>query len=352
MKRVVLNTPQGNVEVGEGLPPHLIAEIGLNHNGSAELARQMIHQAALSGASMVKFQKRSPADLAVSTFLDAPFEKCPALGQTQRVVRERLELTLDEYISLRQYAESLGLIFFASAFDIPSLQFLIEAGVGIIKLASHSVTNGPLLDAVAESGLPVICSVGGASEEEVDQVVERLRDNVLILMHCVSSYPTPDSQVKLDTIEYLKQRYDLPVGFSSHENGIDVSVASTLLGACMVERHFTLNRAMIGLDQPISLEPEEFAEMALKIRRMQGVRGVARGLQEAEMPVRTAYHVAVCANQSIEAGTLIEREMLVCKQPLGDIKDHFGGLQLDQVVGSRAEVDIVADSVIDRSWLK
>jgi sialic acid synthase SpsE len=349
--RVTLTTPLGEVSIGEGLPPLLIAEIGLNHNGSVELARQMIHQAALSGASMVKLQKRSPADLATATFLDAPFEKCPILGSTQRVVRERLELSLPAYIELKEYANSLGLIFFASAFDIPSLGFLQQAGVGIIKLASHSITNGPLLDAAAATGLPVICSVGGSTEAELDNAVARLSGSPLILMHCVSAYPTPDPLVKLDTIDYLKQRYQCPVGFSSHETGVDISIASTLLGACLVERHFTLDRAMIGLDQPLSLTPAEFAEMAVKIRRLGNARGVAEGLQTSEMAARTAYHVAVCAAQEIAAGRVITREMLVCKQPLGNIEHHFSGLQIDQVVGATAVKSIPADTPIERAWL-
>ncbi len=350
--RTTFHTRLGDVEIGEGLPPHLIAEIGLNHNGSAELAREMIYQAAISGASMVKFQKRSPKDLAVASFLDAPFEKCPALGKSQRIVRNRLELSLEEYVSLREYAESLGLIFFASAFDLPSFEFLQQAGVEIIKLASHSITNGPLLQAVADSGMAVISSFGGATEQERDRAFDILKGNPLVILHCVSSYPTQDHLVKLDTIPYLQQRYRVPVGFSSHEEGIDISVAATLLGACMIERHFTIDRAMIGLDQPISLQPREFSDMAQRIRRLQKVRGVTTGLMAEEKGTKQAYHVAVCSRGAISAGTVISPDMLCCKQPLGDPDKFFTGFELDQVVGKSLTEDLPADTPVPKALLR
>lgn len=346
--RTVFPTATGAVEIGDGLPTLLIAEIGLNHNGSEEMAREMIRQAALSGASFVKFQKRSPADLATAAFLDAPFEKCPALGRTQREVRQRLELPLPVYRRLREYAEGLGLVFFASAFDLPSLDFLLEAGVKIIKIASHSLTHRPLLRRVAELRLPVIASLGGTTPEEREAALVILRDNPQVLLHCVSAYPTPDAMATLDTIAVLRECYRVPVGFSSHEIGIDISVAASLLGACMIERHFTLNRAMIGLDQPISLEPAEFAEMALKVRRLSAARGVAQGLHDAEKAAKYAYHVAVCAARPIPAGTVIAPEMLVCKQPLCDPQRFFTGLELEAVAGQTARVDLAADTAISR----
>ena len=349
--RTTFNTGLGEIEIGDGLPPHLIAEIGLNHNGSVELARQMIFKAAISGATFVKFQKRSPKDLAVSSFLDAPFEKCPSLGKTQRVVRDRLELSLGSYIELREYAESLGLIFCCSAFDIPSFEFLQQAGVSIIKLASHSITNGPLLAQIAASGLPVICSFGGTTQEERDRAFALLKNNPLVIMHCVSSYPTQDHLVKLDTIGYLRDRYQVPIGFSSHEDGIDISVASTVLGACMVERHFTLDRAMVGLDQPISLIPEEFAAMAQKIRRLQKVRGVSSGLMPEEHAAKYAYHVAVCSKDEIPAGVQITADMVTCKQPLGNPHHYFTGFEVDLVVGKTARENIPADTPIQRELI-
>jgi sialic acid synthase SpsE len=350
--RTQLPSSSGMVEVGDGLPTHLIAEIGLNHNGSEELARKMIYSAAVSGASFVKFQKRSPRDLATSEFLDAPFAKCPIFGTTQREVRDRLELPLQSYKNLRVYAENLGLIFFASAFDIPSLKSLLEAGIKIIKVASHSLTNGPLLSEIAKSKLPVIMSLGGSTDYEIDHAITLLNENPLILLHCVSAYPTPDDMVALDTIQTLKKKYERPVGFSSHEAGIEISVAASVLGACMIERHFTLNRSMIGLDQSISLEPHEFSKMAKMIRRIHSARGVAKGLHDLEKVAKYSYHVGICTSQPLTAGTKLTSKMLVCKQPLVDPEKYYTGLEIDSVIGHELLIDLPEDSKIPRKALK
>ncbi len=346
--RTTFPTRFGEIEIGSDLPPHLIAEIGLNHNGSVELAKKMIFEAAVAGASFVKFQKRSPADLALPSFLDAPFEKCPALGKTQREVRNRLELSLKAYRELKEYAEGLGLVFFASAFDIPSLDFLLEVGVEIIKIASHSITFGPLLERVAASRLPVICSFGGTTEAERDRAFELLRNNPLVILHCVSSYPTADSLIKLDTIPYLRERYGVPVGFSSHEQGIEFSAASTVLGAAMLERHFTLDRAMVGLDHGISLTPPEFAELARRVKRLAQGRGVSRGLLPEESGAKFNYHVAVCTRIALPAGTTLTEEMLCCKQPLGDPARFFTGFEFADILGKKVLRPLASDIAIPR----
>jgi len=350
--QVTFKTPLCNVQIGDGLPTHLIAEIGLNHNGSLDLARQMVLQAALSGATFVKFQKRTPEILASSEFLDSSFSKCPSLGSTQREVRKRLELTLEAYKELKEYAEQLGLIFFASAFDLPSLDFLMELGTPLIKVASHSITNATLLKKIAEYKIPTICSFGGTTEKEKDQAFDILQSNPMVILHCVSSYPTPDSLVKIDTIAYLKEKYQVPVGFSSHENGIDISVAASVLGACMIERHFTLNRAMIGLDQGISLTPEEFSEMALKIRRISNCRGVKKGLMDEEKKAKYDYHVGVYATQDIPAGKIIQEDDICCKQPLKDPELFFTGFEFSQVIGMRTQEHIAKDKLISKLAVK
>ncbi len=342
----------GKIEIGDDLPCALIAEIGLNHNGSEILAMKMIEAAAYAGATFVKFQKRDPSALATKDFLDSPFAKCPALGTNQRIVRERLELDLDVFVRLREYAESLGLIFFSSAFDIPSLNFLIEAGVGIIKIASHSLTNQPLINEVKNTCLPVILSLGGSTEKEQEKVIDILRVNPLVLMHCVSSYPTADNIAKLDTINVLKEKYSLPVGFSSHERGIDLSIAASTLGASLIERHFTINRSMVGLDQSISLEPSEFSKMSKIIKRVFSARGVQIGMQELEKNVKNAYHVSVCSSRDLKKGEFLNSNDVVCKQPLKDANEYFTGLELDKVIGRKLNTDILSDKPIARSYIE
>ena len=346
--RVKFPTANGYIEIGEDLPTYLVSEIGLNHNGSESLAKEMIYKSALSGATFVKFQKRFPSNLATNEYLNAPFEKCPVFGCTQGTVRERLELPLDAFIRLREYAESLGMVFFSSAFDLQSLNFLDVAGVKIFKIASHSVTNGPLLEELAKRKSPVIVSLGGTTLNERDAAIDILKDNPMVVLHCVSAYPTPDHLVKLDTIEYFKKRYNVPVGLSSHEVGIDVSIAASLLGACIIERHFTLNSSMIGLDHSISLEPESFAEMSKKINRLKNIRGKIDDIQDAEIKTKNNYHVAVCAAKKISKGTKITRDLLVCKQPLLDSTKYFTGMEVSSVIGRKALVDLDIDKAILR----
>ena len=346
--RTEFPTRDGKITVGDGMPTYLISEIGLNHNGSEALAREMIYQSSLAGATFVKFQKRSPSDLAAASFLDEPFEKCPALGSTQREVRDKLELDLEAYIRLRKYAESLGLIFCASAFDLPSLNFLYEAGCDIIKVASHSITNGELLEELAKNKTAVIVSLGGTTLEERNVAISILKHNPMVLLHCVSSYPTADSLVKLDTINHLKSHYGLPVGFSSHEVGIDISVAASVLGACMIERHFTLNKSMVGLDQAISLEPKEFSQLAGRVRRLKAARGIVKDIQAPERVAKNAYHVSLRAKMDLEAGTILSREHVSYKQPLIDPDLFFTGLEADKVLGQRLEVDLKKDDPFRR----
>ena len=349
MHQVTFETSNGSIKIGDGLPTHLVAEIGLNHNGSIELAKGLILEAAKSGATIVKFQKRFPDSLATADFLDAPFLKCPLFGSTQRVVRNRLELSFEEYQDLESYANSLGLLFSASVFDLPSLEFLTKLSHPIIKIASHSITNGPLLKAVADTGFPVICSLGGGSENENDQVYDILKNNPLVFLHCVSAYPTPDDLVKLDTISYLKDRYQVPVGFSSHELGIDISVAASVLGACMIERHFSYSRAMVGLDHGISVTSDEFADMVIRIRRLEKVRGVKKELLPSEHAARNNYHVGIYLSCDLKKGDVIKEENLVCLQPLKSSEEFITGLEIPSIIGKKLKIDLKSGQQLPRT---
>jgi sialic acid synthase len=347
--RTTFETANNNINIGDGFPPYLISEIGLNHNGNFNLAKELIYESALNGATFVKFQKRFPNELAVDSFLDEPFNKCPAFGNTQRQVREKLELTLEEYKKLKNYTESFGMIFCASAFDIQSLRFLLEAGVEVIKIASHSITNGPLLREAADSKCSIICSFGGTKESERDIAYYILKDNPLVILHCVSAYPTPDNLSFLDTILYYKERYNVPVGFSSHENGIDISVASSLLGACMIERHFTLSRSMIGLDHGISLEPHEFKELSLKVKRMQSCRGINKKLLVEETAAKLNYHTGIYSTKNLKKGHRVTMKDICCKQPLKDPELYFSGLEYQDIISKIVKKDVEKDQLIPKT---
>ena len=352
MIEVVRVESQGQVvQIGPGMPTHFIAEVGLNHNGSYEFARDLIYSSVVAGATFVKLQKRSPADLATGDFLDAPFAKAPFFGSTQREVREFLELTAEEYRELSTYARSLGAVLFASAFDIRSLEFLLDQGVGLIKVASHSSTNRPLLQEINRARLPVILSLGGTTLAEKDSAVEALQDCQRVLMHCVSEYPTPDDRMGLDTIGFLESRYGLPVGFSSHEVGTDFSVAATVLGAVMVERHVSLSRSMPGPDHSISLLPSELGELVARVRRVERGRGVTESLSIAEESTRSQYHVGVCSSRAIVKGEALTLDMISFKQPLGSSGKFYSSWEVAEALGKKALRSIPPDTPIAREWL-
>ncbi len=331
---------------------HIIAEIGLNHNGSIEIAKECIKRAVLAGCTYVKIQKRSPLDLTVRSTLINQFDKCPAFGSNQLQIRERHEFSEEQYLDLTSYADNYGALLFTSVFDIPSLEFALKCDCKLIKIASHSNTNSQLLKEINKYKLPCIMSTGGASIEEIDTAVSLLSDCDLSLMHCVSSYPTPSSLSSLSTIPFLNQRYSIPVGFSSHEDGISQSIASVALGACMIERHVTLSKTMEGLDHKISLNFEELSSLRGHINNIVGTLNTKKEVFIEEHSARFNYHVGVYATKDLEKGEILKiGENIILKQPAGDFRINLTGLDLE----NRNKKDIVSkvnikkDSIIQKS---
>lgn len=324
----------------------VIAEIGLNHNGSLPLALELIGQVALAGADAVKFQKRDVASLAVKATLDAPDDRFPSLGATYREIRESLEFGLDEFRILKKHAESLGLIFFATPFDISSVRFLEKVGVGHFKIASHGVTNLPLISAVAETGKPTIISTGMASQDEVDEAVGLLLNGGvdLAIMHCVSSYPTESSEARLDLIGQLSNRYRLPTGYSGHEIGRLPTLIAVGLGAKLVERHITLDQKMEGFDHHLSLTPNELGELVAEIRQIESMFGAGdKQVTEKELLTRNKYQVSAVAARNIVRGEILRSEDIAFKNPgLG-----LTPSQARSLVGQITKVDIPEDSILN-----
>ncbi len=246
----------------------LVAEIGNNHQGDPELARRCIEAAANAGADMVKFQKRHMPSLFTSQGLARPYSGRNSFGPTYGEHRARLELSVEAMSGLKEYAESLGLEFFASVWDEQSLEDMLAIGVRILKLPSADLINQPLLTRCAAARLPLILSTGMSSMEEIDVAVSTVRkyhDN-LLLLHCNSSYPCPPEKIGMPVMNELGRRYGLPVGYSGHETGLGPSVAAVALGAGLVERHFTMDRNLPGSDHPCSLTPEEFTQFSAMAR--------------------------------------------------------------------------------------
>jgi sialic acid synthase SpsE/CMP-N-acetylneuraminic acid synthetase len=338
-------------KIGPGQPCFVIAEIGLNHNGEVAIAKKLIRAAKDAGCDAVKFQKRDVATLAIESVLDAADGRFPAFGNTYREIREHMEFDEREYRELLAYAAECGIPFFCTAFDVPSARFLEALGMSGYKLASHSLTNLPLLEHMAGLGKPIILSTGMATLEECDRAVDvfRSRGCPLILLHCVSSYPTPLEQANLRLIDTLADRYRLPVGYSGHEVGCLATLAAVSRGACVVERHITLDRAMMGFDHKLSVPPEELAGMVRDIRAIESALGDGqKKLLEVEKITRNKYHVSWVSARAIRKGEALDQASLLLKNPGTGIPAWRG----PELIGRKALADIPADALLDFAMLE
>lgn len=253
--------------VGPGHPVYVIAEIGLNHNGDVDLAKRLIDVAADAGADAVKLQKRTP-ELATPAHMRDVERETPWGTMTYLEYRRRVELDREQYIEIGDHATLRGLTWFASPWDEPSVDFLESLNVAAYKVASASVTDLALLRAIGATGRPVILSTGMSTLEQIDAAVAALdADDRLIVLHATSTYPMPAEEANLRMIPVLGARYPgVPIGYSGHERGLQISLAATALGATVIERHITLDRTMWGSDHAASLEPQGLEHLVRDIR--------------------------------------------------------------------------------------
>lgn len=304
--------------IGPGQPCFLVAEIGNNHQGDEATARRMIEAAAAAGADAVKFQKRDVRALLTRAGRQAPYTGPNSFGPTYGAHRQALELPQDALARLKAHAEALGLIFFASAWDAPSLDSLAALGVEMLKIASADLPTLPLLRHAGALGLPVALSTGMSTMDEIAVAVAELRaaGTPLILLHCNSSYPCPPEDAALPVLPALARRFGLPVGYSGHEAGLTPSLGAVALGACMVERHFTLDRALPGTDHQASLDPEGFAQLAAMVRELEAALRVRRKtVTPAERATAAKLRKSVVAARPLAPGTVLTPADLAVKCP-------------------------------------
>jgi N-acetylneuraminate synthase len=269
---------------------YVIAEIGINHNGEVELAKELMECAARAGCDAVKFQKRTPRISVPESQRLAPRET-PWGTMTYLEYKERIEFEEPEYLEIDAHAKRLGLEWFASPWDVPSVEFLEGFDVSTHKVASACLTDLELLRAISETPRNVILSTGMSTIEEIDQAVEVLGTSRLTLMHSTSTYPCPPNEANLRTIETLRRRYGVPVGYSGHETGLQISLAAVALGAVAIERHVTLDRSMWGTDQAASIEPHGLERLVRDIRVLElalgdGVKRIFPGEEEPRRRLR------------------------------------------------------------------
>lgn len=256
----------GSRVIGGGRPAYVIAEIGLNHNGDVDIAKRLIDVAARAGADAVKFQKRTPEISTPEHMRDVPRETPWGL-MSYLDYRRRVEFGRAEYIEIGDHATMRGLDWFASPWDVPSVEFLEDLNVVAHKVASASLTDTELLLALRETGKPVILSTGMSTIAQIDRALDTLGTDRVVLMHATSTYPLEPEEANLRVIGTLRDRYPgIPVGYSGHERGLQISLAAVAMGAVAVERHITLDRTMWGSDHAASLEPTGLEHLVRDIR--------------------------------------------------------------------------------------
>lgn len=331
--------------VGEGYPPYVVAEIGQNHNGSMQNAKKLIDMAARCKASAVKFQKRDiDSELSREAF-EKPYDNPNSFGKTYGEHREFLEFDEAEHLELKEYADAVGITYFCTPCDIPSLELLERIGTPFYKVASRDLTNLPLLEALGKTGKPVILSTGMAGLQEIDNALEALNMelNKLIIMQCTSQYPCALENVNLRAIQTLKERYGTVTGLSDHTSGVIVAAASTLMGASIIEKHVTLDRTMKGTDQPGSLEESGLYKLIDYIRAIDLAKGDGvKEILDVTRASREKLERSLTSASDIAKGSVITEEMLTLKSPGTGLKWS----ERDQLIGKAVAIDIPADTTL------
>jgi N-acetylneuraminate synthase len=284
MNTITLNNTK---KIGRGQPCYIIAEIGINHNGSLDIAKKLIKAAATAGCSAVKFQKRTP-ELCVPKDQWSKVRETPWGQMTYIEYKHKIEFGLDEYSEIDKYCKEERIDWFASCWDIPSVHFIEQFNPPVYKMASASLTDFPLLKAVKDLGKPMIISTGMSTMEEIESAVDFLGTGNLLIAHSTSTYPCPPAELNLNMITTLREKYPLlPVGYSGHETGLSTTLAALVLGACFIERHFTLDRAMWGTDHAASVEVGGMTRLVRDIRDIEDSMGDGKKVvYESEMEPR------------------------------------------------------------------
>lgn len=252
----------------------IIAEIGQNHNGCLKTAKRLITEAASAGVDCVKFQKSNLAAKFTTAALNRPYDSENSFGATYGDHKRHLEFSIPQFQELKRYAEELGVIFSASAMDEPSYWDLVSLGLQFIKIGSGDNSNYLMLEKIAASeGPPLIISTGMQTTEGIARIMKIMAGKEVALLHCISSYPTPASEVRLRYLETLKGSFNCPVGYSGHEEGTTISLAAVALGARIIERHFTLDKSAKGSDHCCSLTPTEMGALVGEIRLLESALG-------------------------------------------------------------------------------
>lgn len=328
---------------------YIIAEAGVNHNGSLELARQLVDRAREAGADCVKFQTFLASE-AVSRFAQkAQYQReTVPQGESQLEMVKKLELSFQAFVELKAYCEQVGIDFLSTPFDLPSIDFLNGLGVPFWKIPSGEITNLPYLIEIAKTGKDIVMSTGMCTIDEIEAALTVLRSNGaahISLLHCNTEYPTPFSDVNLCAMRTLEKRFRCPVGYSDHTQGIEIPIAAVAMGATIIEKHFTLDRTMEGPDHRASLEPQELKTMVTSIRHIEQAMG--DGVKQPSPSEKKNISIArksIVARCAIAKGELLTRDNLTTKRP----GDGISPMEWFDVLGTTAVRDFQPDEKIER----
>ncbi len=316
MKRVKI----GDRWIGEGEPCFTIAEAGINHNGDVNIAKRMIETAFECGVDTIKFQTFSAEEFITDENLEYTYiSQGKEITEPQIEMFNRVELSDEDTKSLPQFASQIGIMFLSTPSNPAAVDLLCEIGVPAIKVGSDDLTNYPLLECIASKGKPIILSTGMATIGEVEKAIntiEKSGNEEIILLHCVSSYPADAREVNLRAMDTLRLAFQLPVGFSDHTQGIEVALAAVARGACIIEKHFTLDRGLPGPDHRFSADPAELSALVAGIRNVEQALGSSeKGPSDKEMEMIGLARRSIVANVDIPAGTVVSKDMLYLKRP-------------------------------------
>ncbi len=325
----------------------IIAEAGVNHNGSLEMAKKLIIEAKRCGADIVKFQTFNPNKV-VSKYAEMANYQKENIGKTmsQQDMLKGLALTHDDFLELIKYCGEIGIKFLSTPFDNESISFLDDLQ-DIWKIPSGEITNYPYLVRIAKTHKDVILSTGMCTLDEVDAALAVLRDSgagTITLLHCTTNYPTPYQDVNLNAMLTMKEHCRCPVGYSDHTKGIEVPIAAVAMGAAVIEKHFTLDRNMEGPDHKASLEPDELRAMVDSIRHIEQAMGDGeKKLTESEKTNKDVVRKSIIAKRDIKKGEILSEENITTKRPGTGISP----MRLNEVIGTEAIRDFMEDELIE-----
>jgi len=332
----------------------IIAEAGVNHNGKIELAYKLIDAAKAAGVNAVKFQTFKSELLVTEDTERASYQKrnMAHKNESQLEMIKRLELNFDSFFKLKEYCDSIGILFLSTTADLPSTDF-IEKLVPVFKVGSADLTNIPFLENLARRGKPIILSTGMSNIGETEYAIETIKKNQpklnfdfppISVLHCTTNYPCPYEEVNLKAMLTLREAFKLPVGYSDHTLGIEVPIAAVALGATVIEKHFTLDKKMEGPDHKASLEPEELKAMVMAIRNIE--KAIGDGIKKpnkSEIEIIKVARKSIVARRAINKGEIFTNENITVKRPGTGISP----MRWDEVIGKKALRDFEKDELIE-----